>query len=126
MTQQTKLDNLEEAIRKNTYRPEKGEEVLNIYPPLACSSRYENHSHMAIILFVGLAKYGGLDSQDVCSKLCIGHDEWFFKLRDFEERRKAATPTVRGLKLSFEGARFRNKIRLINNYLRINYGYESN
>lgn len=101
---------IREAITKNVC--DCGDEMYTIVKDMRANSKLEGDSQLKMVLFVGLAHSYGYTQTDIMLLAHLQKKEFTYKLRKF--RRKMA-----GI-----DARFKTKIKLINNYLKYRYGIQ--
>jgi hypothetical protein len=102
---------IQEAIRKNICAPdEKENEDFTISRLIRASIKREGDSQLGLVLFVGISDEHGYKYHDIESIASLQRDEYKFKLSKY--RRKSRS----------NDTRFLNKIKLIQNYLRLKYG----
>jgi hypothetical protein len=101
---------IREAITKNVC--DSGDEQYKVVKDMRANSKLEGDSQLKMVLFVGLATSHGYTQSDIMLLAHLQKKEYTYKLRKF--RRKMA-----GI-----DARFKIKIKLINNYLNYRYGFQ--
>lgn len=102
---------IKEAIIKNTCPPDDDEkEDLSTSKVVRTSIKREGDAELGMILLIGISHAFGYSFNEISLLASVGHDEYEFKLGKYQTRSK------------LNNTRFINKIKLINNYLRLKYG----
>lgn len=99
-----------EAVKKNVCAP--GEEEMEDYTISRCvraSTKNEGDSQVGIVLFVGIATDYNYTYSDISTIASLEFEEYRFKLSKYKRKSRS------------NDTRFRNKIKLIKNYLRLKY-----
>lgn len=101
------LFQLQEAVLKNVAPPKPDElEKYRFNKMFPSSPYYEGNNELGLILFVGVAHTLGVSREEIEMFLSIGEEEYDFKLSRFNEKIET-------------DHRFFNKVRLVDNYIKI-------
>ena len=103
------MHRIKEAVSKNVSSPRKGEK-FKVTRILRASAILEEDSQVGIVLFVGVSDEKGFNETQICDYLCIEKEEYAYKLKKYNQKKKL-------------NKRFQNKIKLIKNYLNHKYNY---
>ena len=119
------LKRLNAAVLANTSRPTPDEEEdIKVHKKIMTSLKLEGDSKMGMILFVGIAKEYGISTSRIMDYLGIEFgNEFIHKSSEFN--RYMSLPDIqlgerKLTKIPIMGNRTKNKVKLINNYLKIN------
>lgn len=102
---------IQEAVKKNICAP--GEEELEDFTVskyIRASVKREGDSQLGLVLFVGICTELNYTYYDIAQIASLEYEQYRFKLSKY--RRKSRS----------NDDRFKNKVRLIKNYLRLKYG----
>lgn len=103
---------IKEAITKNVCHPTAGEEKrFTVSKLLRTSTSREGDSEVGLILFCGIADELGLTTDEIVIILSVDAEEARFKIKRYSEL--------------IDEPRFKNKIKLVKNYLKLKYGITS-
>lgn len=109
MTDREFLSKLFDAVNKNTGRPYQSEiKNIKVEKKILTSTKMEGDSKVGMVLFCGLAHKEGISDEEIMDFICIeGLPELRYKVDEFFSKLK-------------ESSRFQTKVKLINNYLKLN------
>jgi hypothetical protein len=102
---------IKEAIFKNVCSPDRDEDQdFTVSRSMRASSKREGDSQLRLVLFVGLSHQHGFAYHDISSIASLQREEYLYKLSKYKRKSRS------------NDKRFLNKIKLVNNYLRLTYG----
>lgn len=104
---------IKEAVVKNVCAPDASEfEILSTSKIIRTSTKMEGDAELGMILLIGVATLYGHDFEEISAVGSVEEEEYHFKLGKFSSR----------LREYSSRSRFKIKIALIQNYLKLVYG----
>jgi hypothetical protein len=102
---------IKEAIFKNVCSPDGDEhQDFTVSRSMRASSKREGDSQLRLVLFVGICQLRGFGYHDIASIASLQREEYLYKLSKYKRKSRS------------NDKRFLNKIKLVNNYLKLTYG----